>query len=279
VSAGPSRSLAAVGDVSVIHAEAGFSAVLPYPRSIGRRKVWGGCRIRGRVGEVTGLHVLRDFGTLSSPIVLCPLPWTGAIYDALIEEGFRRDTNLSIDAGWPPIVLGIFHPAPPPAAAAPRPEAVRQALAGAGSTSPAAAGVILPWHAAGARAGWGTASVAVEAAGAVAVFAAVCGAPKGDEAGVAPVSVLVVAADAPLGPGALSALAGQALEGAALAGLSGGGAGLAALAFTTAQAVSGAFDPRTRRISRREIAAPQQGALGDAARDSARLAGLRALET
>jgi D-aminopeptidase len=290
---GPADAIADVAGVSVVHAEAGFTAVLPYPRPAGRRKIWAGCCVRGRVGEVTGLHVLRDFGTLSSPIVLCPLSWTGAVYDALIEEGFDRDANLSIDAGWPPIVFGLPCPGAPPASAAPGPAAVREALSGGGPIS-SSAGVARHWTAAGERAGVAAASLVVEGGGAVGVFAAVCGGPA-DRAAAAgaraaggsgsslpapapPVRVLVAATDAPLAPRSLAELAARTLEGVALAGLSGGGAGLAAVAFTTAQPVSGAFEPRARRVVRRELDAAGRAALADAARECARLAAGRALE-
>jgi hypothetical protein len=232
------------------------------------------------VGEVTGLHVLRDFGTLSSPIVLCPLPWTGAIYDALIEDGFERDADLSIDAGWPPLVFGIPAPGAPPAAAAPGPEAVRAALSPGASAARISAppGIARAWAAAGAGGGIGEAFLELNGVAHVGVFAAVCGPPGSAGAVVPPVRILVLATDAPLGPQSLSALAGQALEGVALAALLEGGAGAAAVAFTTAQAVNGAFEPRSRRISRRELGAPAKGALGDTARECARRACARALE-
>lgn len=70
--------------------------------------------VRGEGGgpRVLGLGVLEEFGTFSSPILLAPRAVAGQVYDAGIALAHRRDPELPLDAGWPPLVLGLDLPAP-----------------------------------------------------------------------------------------------------------------------------------------------------------------------
>ena len=56
---------------------------------------------------MTGLSVAEDFGTFSSPIVLTSSASIGIVYNACITYGHKRDRGLPIDAGWPPVVIGL----------------------------------------------------------------------------------------------------------------------------------------------------------------------------
>jgi hypothetical protein len=54
-----------------------------------------------------GHVVLEEFGTISSPLFLAPRPLLGKIYDAGISLGHRRDREMAVDLGWPPLCIGV----------------------------------------------------------------------------------------------------------------------------------------------------------------------------
>jgi hypothetical protein len=56
--------------------------------------------------SVLGLPVIDEFATFSSPIFFCPTPILGKIYNAGISLGHKRDPEMGIDLGWPPVVIG-----------------------------------------------------------------------------------------------------------------------------------------------------------------------------
>ena len=87
--------------------QTGVTAILPYPLSVRNRKLFIGSFASGNWNEWTGLHVAQDFGTFSSPIVLCNSTTVGIAYDAMISFGHERDEGLPIDNAWPPIVIGL----------------------------------------------------------------------------------------------------------------------------------------------------------------------------
>lgn len=112
--AGPRDSIADVEGVEVGHTTVqtertsiGLSVVMPYPRSVGERALFAGRWSLDGGGAASGLGVVEDFGTLSSPIAFAPAPVFGRVYEALIHQGISRDSGLSTDAGWPPIVIGV----------------------------------------------------------------------------------------------------------------------------------------------------------------------------
>jgi D-aminopeptidase len=280
MNSGPLDAITDVAGVGVGHAQEGLTALVPYPRSVKRRKVWGAFRGEGRIGQVSGLHVLRDFGTLSSPILFCPLGWFGAVYDALIEDGFARDPDLSIDAGWPPIVFGLPPAAPSSLSAPPSTARIRSMLDGAAArVAMGADGAMGPLAIPGAVAGIGTCSRMTRSGQLVGALAA-C---------TASVRIVIVATEAPLGPLALGRLAERALHGIEAAGVSHEGAspdgaddplppeGIAALAFTSAQGVEGAFEARNESVSRTEAPPAERAELGRAAAAAARQAARSAL--
>ncbi|MGH7601623.1 MAG: P1 family peptidase, partial [bacterium] len=87
--------------------QTGVTAILPYPLSVRNRKLFIGSFASGNWNEWTGLHVAQDFGTFSSPIILCNATTVGIAYDALISFGHEREQDLPIDNAWPPIVIGL----------------------------------------------------------------------------------------------------------------------------------------------------------------------------
>lgn len=62
--------------------------------------------------SVLGLPVIDEFSTFSSPIFFCPTAILGKIYNAGISLGHKRDPEMGIDLGWPPLVIGYEAPAP-----------------------------------------------------------------------------------------------------------------------------------------------------------------------
>jgi len=109
---GSTNALVDVSGVEVGHVDiaddglnTGLTVVLPYPAIIKERRLFIG---RWSLGAaVSGLGVAEDFGTFSSPIALVPLPVFGRVYEAMIHQGIKRDSGLSTDTGWPPIVVGV----------------------------------------------------------------------------------------------------------------------------------------------------------------------------
>lgn len=87
--------------------QTGVTAILPYPLQVRNRKLFIGCHAGGSWQEWTGLHVAQDFGTFSSPVVLCNSTTVGIAYDALISFGHQREKDLPIDNAWPPVVIGV----------------------------------------------------------------------------------------------------------------------------------------------------------------------------
>ena len=85
----------------------GITAVVPYPAQVEKRRLFVGRWALDGDDGMTGLGVAEDFGTLSTPIVLAPAPAVGKLYDALIQYGLGRDSGLTTEAGWPPMVVGV----------------------------------------------------------------------------------------------------------------------------------------------------------------------------
>ena len=108
LSTGPLNAVTDVAGVRVGHAPGavgGITMVLPFadaPRRYyaGRWSLDGG-------DETTALSMLEDFGALSTPVVLAPVPALGRVYDGLLDYGFGQDAGLGEDAGWPPAVIAI----------------------------------------------------------------------------------------------------------------------------------------------------------------------------
>jgi hypothetical protein len=69
-------------------------------------------RSLGDFRSVLGLPVIDEFATFSSPIFFCPTSILGKIYNAGISLGHKRDPEMGIDLGWPPLVVGYDATAP-----------------------------------------------------------------------------------------------------------------------------------------------------------------------
>lgn len=56
--------------------------------------------------HVLGLPVIDEFATFSSPIFFTHHTLIGKLYNAGISLGHKRDPEMGIDLGWPPLVVG-----------------------------------------------------------------------------------------------------------------------------------------------------------------------------
>jgi hypothetical protein len=88
------------------------TALLVEPADAPAGRWYAAVRGEGDGPKVLGLGVLEEFGTISSPILLAPRSVLGEVYDAGIALAHRRDAELPLDAGWPPLVVGLDLPAP-----------------------------------------------------------------------------------------------------------------------------------------------------------------------
>jgi hypothetical protein len=88
------------------------TALLVEPAGAPAGRWYAALRGEGDGPRLLGLGVLEEFGTISSPIFLAPRAVLGEVYDAGIALAHRRDAELPLDAGWPPLVLGLDLPAP-----------------------------------------------------------------------------------------------------------------------------------------------------------------------
>ncbi len=89
------------------------TVLLPEPIDSGRGRLFAAYRARRGYRWLLGQGVLDEFGTLSSPVWLAPSELIGRMYDFGIAFGFRRDPELPVDGGWPPVCIGLDLPAPP----------------------------------------------------------------------------------------------------------------------------------------------------------------------
>ncbi len=64
---------------------------------------WSG---RGGARWLLGQGVLDEFGTFSSPLLLAHPANLGRLYDAGLTLAQRRDPEMPLDAGWPPLCVG-----------------------------------------------------------------------------------------------------------------------------------------------------------------------------
>lgn len=70
-------------------------------------------RCRDGFHHLLGRQVVDEFATLSSPVFLGPAALAGKLYDAGLSLAHRRDPELPVDLGWPPLVVGLEAPMPP----------------------------------------------------------------------------------------------------------------------------------------------------------------------
>ncbi len=282
----PRSAITDVPGVQVAHltvaegeVQTGVTVVLPYPPAVRHRKLFLGASGGGEGQGWTGLEVAEDFGTFSSPIVLCNATTVGAAYDALITRGYRRDPELPADDGWPPLVIGIDdghlndlrrrrvgH------------DEVLRALEAASDAAPArgSVGIGRGLVAFGGKGGVGDAAQATRIGASEAVVGVLLvanggGAREGARA-QAPGFVAIVATDAPLWPEELRALAERAVG-----GLAGADARLG-LAFSTGNPIDGSGEaPAGKRHQARRVGEEGLAALIEATEAASRAALGRAL--
>lgn len=289
------RSITGVPGVLVGHitlaegdAQTGVTAVLPYPPSVRHRKLFLGGAADGEGNAWTGNHVAQDFGTFSSPIVLCNATSVGLAYDALITRGHKRDSELPVDDAWPPIVIGlddgylndlrrrrISH------------DDVLRAVAQA-EAAPAPSGSVGIGRglcALGGKGGVGDIALEVNVAGSTYLIGALVAANGGALPGggapearaAAPGMVVVLATDAPLFPGQLRELSEAALRGLAAAAPASGLEARIGLSFSTANPLDNTLETGAQVLPARRLGEAALGALLDSASVVARAALRRAL--
>jgi D-aminopeptidase len=289
MTAAPSRSSITdvpgvqVGHLTVAEGEVqtGVTVVLPQPPEVRHRKLF-----LGAFGDHawTGLEVAEDFGTFASPIVLCNATAVGAAYDAMITRGYRRDPELPIDDGWPPVVIGlddgylndlrrrrVGHDEVLGAI-----EAARGGVPARGSV-----GIGRGLVAFGGKGGVGDFSLSARVGASehvVGVLVAANGGGAREAArSVAPGFVVIVATDAPLWPEELRSLAEGATRGFDGARMRGADAHLA-LAFSTGNPIDGSLEaPPSRRHETRRVGDEGLAILIEAAASASRAALGRAL--
>lgn len=113
-SAAKMNSITDVAGVSVGHltidagdVQTGATVIVPYPLPVRDRKLFIGSFSGGHSPSWTSMQVAADFGTFSSPILLCNSTTVGIAYDALITHGHQRADDLPTDNAWPPLAIGI----------------------------------------------------------------------------------------------------------------------------------------------------------------------------
>ncbi len=274
----------ASGDV-----QTGLTVILPYPLAQRNRKLFLGSFAAGNWNEWTGLHVAQDFGTFSSPIVLCNATTVGIAYDALITFGHQREPGLPIDNAWPPIVIGlddgylndlrerrITH------------DDVLRTIQEAKNTPMlcGSVGIGRGLCAFGGKGGVGEASRAAvigsERYVVGAVLAANGGLVRNSETSaatsLAPSFVLLIATDAPLLPEALRRLAEAGMRGLDAFGLAENDAQQLALAFSTTNVIDNAFEEKFQLFKQQWLTHDDLSPLFHAAAESVCEALRRAVE-
>jgi hypothetical protein len=76
------------------------------------QRLFAAYRRNGDFRWLLGHAVIDEFATISSPIFLAPRALLGKIYNAGLSLGHKRDHEMAIDLGWPPLCVGLDHPAP-----------------------------------------------------------------------------------------------------------------------------------------------------------------------
>lgn len=84
----------------------GCVAVVPMHVGAASGRFFGAWSSVGRGARLLGQGVLDEFGTFSSPVLLCHPTNLGRVYDAGLSLAHRRDPELPLDAGWPPLCVG-----------------------------------------------------------------------------------------------------------------------------------------------------------------------------
>lgn len=289
-------SITAVAGVSVGHltlaegeVQTGVTVILPYPLAVRNRKLFIGSFAGSNWNEWTGLHVAQDFGTFSSPIVLCNATAVGTAYDALITFGHQRHSELPIDNAWPPLVIGVDDGYLNNLRE--RRLTSEQVLATIHAAAPAPAcgsvGIGRGLCAFGGKGGVGEAARSLVVADEQLIVGALLAANGGRFAhqreaelpsSLTPSFVLILATSAPLLPLQLRQLAEAGMRGLDRLGLCLQNEQRLALAFSTTNTVDGAFEEKFQLFRERWYGAETIALLGQAAAEAATQALRRALQ-
>jgi hypothetical protein len=68
-------------------------------------------RARHGYSWLLGNGVVDEFATVSSPLFIAPRALLGRVYNAGISLAHKRDAEMALDLGWPPLCAGIDRPA------------------------------------------------------------------------------------------------------------------------------------------------------------------------
>lgn len=280
-----------VGHLTLAEGEVqtGVTVILPYPLAVRNRKLFIGSFAGNNWNEWTGLHVAQDFGTFSSPIVLCNATAVGTAYDALITFGHQRHFELPIDNAWPPIVIGVDDGYLNNLRE--RRLTGEQVLATIHAAAPAPAcgsvGIGRGLCAFGGKGGVGEAARSLVVADEQLIVGALLVANGGRflhqceaelPSSLTPSFVLILATSAPLLPQQLRQLAEAGMRGLDRLGLCLQNEQRLALAFSTTNTVDGAFEEKLQLFRERWYGAETIALLCQAAAEAATQALQRALQ-
>jgi D-aminopeptidase len=83
----------------------GVTTVLPRdPRTLVSERVPAGAAVLNGAGEMTGYHVLREWGLLETPVYLTATMAVGRVYDGAVAAAVRADASVGVDEFVIPVV-------------------------------------------------------------------------------------------------------------------------------------------------------------------------------
>ncbi|HQJ97469.1 MAG TPA: P1 family peptidase [Thermoleophilia bacterium] len=85
-------------------ARTGVTAVIPHGDDIWHQRVVAGAFAANGVGEVVGMHAIREWGLIETPIMLTNSQSVGAVYDATVRWMMARDPLAGIEDAVMPVV-------------------------------------------------------------------------------------------------------------------------------------------------------------------------------
>ena len=84
----------------------GVTLILPHSGNIFREKVQAGCHVLNGFGKSTGLHQIRELGTIETPIALTNTLNVSRVADALVEWSCAESPEIGITTGTVNPVVG-----------------------------------------------------------------------------------------------------------------------------------------------------------------------------
>jgi len=84
----------------------GVTLILPHGGNIFREKVQAGCHVLNGFGKSTGLHQIRELGTIETPIALTNTLNVSRVADALVEWSCAESPEIGVRTGTVNAVVG-----------------------------------------------------------------------------------------------------------------------------------------------------------------------------